>query len=59
MAGQGWKSHCGNVRHVPKLCGNAARQLVPLEPEKLQVGQAAQLRRYLPAQLVAVEVQKL
>ena len=46
------------VRHIPQPCGNAAGQPVALEPEELQVGQAPQLRRYLPGQSVVAQVQQ-
>ena len=43
------------VRHIPQPIRNTAGQLVPLEPEELQVRQPRQLRWYLAGQLVPAQ----
>ena len=43
--------------YVPQTLGDAPGQLVAREEQPIQVGEVAQLERYLPAQLVTAEEQ--
>ena len=53
-----WRSSPPRLERLPSSAGISPLKLVAVEVQHSQVGEAAQLRRYLPAQLVAVEDQR-